>query len=424
MSTQDQLQEYIDGLTIVDTHEHLPDEENRPAENDVLAEWLTHYFSCDLVSAGLKPEDLERVRDSSGDLLERWDIVAPYWHAARSTGYGRSLDIAARGIYGIDGVGRDTIGDLDKAFRAAREKGGHYQRVLKDLSRIAVSIRDSGEPSPANGAFFVSTMRLDHFICDNSTLMQAARGVGVELHDIHDAKEAMERTLDRAFMSGKTVAIKSGLAYSRTLRYEKRTEADAEAELIQFLDNTKSTGWHAPAFLGRAWQDHMMHYMLKLADARGLPVQFHTGIQEGNGNRIVNSNPVHLTNLFLEYPNIKFDIFHIGYPYMAELSCLAKNFRNVFIDMCWAHIISPEASRRALVEWLDAVPANKISAFGGDYCFVDGVYGHAEMARRNVAMALAVKVEDGTFDLDRAKEIAHWLFIDNPARIFGLEGRV
>ena len=82
------------------------------------------------------------------------------------------------------------------------------------------------------------------------------------------------------------MTIKSGLAYARTLKYEKRTEADAEAELVEFLDNTKPTGWHAPAFLGRAWQDHMMHYMLKLADARGLPVQFHTGLQEGNGNRI------------------------------------------------------------------------------------------------------------------------------------------
>jgi len=427
MSAQDQLQEYIDGLTIIDTHEHLPDEENRPAENDVLAEWLTHYFSCDLVSAGLNPKDLERAKDSSGDLLERWDIVAPYWHAARSTGYGRALDIAARGVYGIAEVSRDTIVDLDKAFRAARERGGHYKRVLKDLSRISISIRDSDVPSPANEEFFVSTIHLDNFVCPGDSFVQEALDVGVELHDIHDAKAAMERALDKAFESGKTVTVKSVLAYGRTLRYEKRTEADAEADFVVFAERFNRTGLvgpQIPAPVGRAWQDHMMHHLMKLADARGLPVQFHTGIQEGNGNRIANSNPVLLTNLFLEYPNVKFDIFHIGYPYMAELSVLAKNFRNVFIDMCWAHIISPEASRRALVEWLDAVPANKISAFGGDYCFVDAVYGHAELARRNVAMALATKVEDDTFDLDRAKEIARWLFIDNPARIFGLEDHV
>ena len=119
---------------------------------------------------------------------------------------------------------------------------------------------------------------------------------------------------------------------------------------------------------------------------------------------------------------MSFDLFHMGYPFVMELGNLAKNFRNVNIDMCWGHIISPEAARRALVEWLDAVPANKISAFGGDYCFLDGSYGHQKLARANVAASLAQKVDDGTFDLERAREIATWILVDNPVRIFGLEG--
>ncbi|NQU10969.1 amidohydrolase family protein [bacterium] len=159
----------------------------------------------------------------------------------------------------------------------------------------------------------------------------------------------------------------------------------------------------------------------RIADAHGLTYQIHTGILEGIGNVLYHANPALLTNLFLEYENVKFDLFHMGYPYVMELGTLAKNFRNVFIDMCWGHIISPEAARRALVEWLDAVPANKISAFGGDYAFVEGVYGHQYLARGNVAAALAQKVADGSFDLDRAREIARWVFVDNPRRIFGLE---
>jgi hypothetical protein len=110
----------------------------------------------------------------------------------------------------------------------------------------------------------------------------------------------------------------------------------------------------------------------------------------------------------------------MGYPYQHTLSALAKNFSNVFIDMCWAHIISPEASVRALVEWLDAVPMNKIFAFGGDYAFVDAIYGHQLLARQNVARTLAQKVEDGCFGLDRAREIAHHIFIDNPTEVFRL----
>jgi hypothetical protein len=30
-------------------------------------------------------------------------------------------------------------------------------------------------------------------------------------------------------------------------------------------------------------------------------------------------------------------------------------------------------------------------------------------------------VSDGSFSLSRAKEVATWLFVDNPKRLFGLE---
>ena len=105
-------------------------------------------------------------------------------------------------------------------------------------------------------------------------------------------------------------------------------------------------------------------------------------------------------------------------------AALVKNFPNVFIDMCWAHIISPSVSVRSLAEWIDSVPANKISAFGGDYLFIDGVYGHQHIARENVSRALAIKVDDGFLDVDRAKEIARMIFYENPLKIFKLTGRI
>jgi len=424
VSAEEALLEYINDLWIVDTHEHLPTESARPQKADVLSEWLTHYFSSDLVSAGLPDADLERARDSSKDLMGRWRLVEPYWNAARSTGYGRSLDLSAQGIYGIDGVRGDTIQALNEAFVTAREKGAHYRHVLKDKGRIALSITDANPECDAE--FFASTVRMDQFIAppNPGDLVSAARAVDVRIHDLRDVKAALELALDKAFANEKVVTLKCGLAYSRTLRFDKVSEAKAEEDFNRFLFGSNVPGSQRNPAVGRDYQDHMMHHLLKLADERGLPFQFHTGLQEGNGNVIANANPVHLTNLFLEYGNVKFDVFHMGYPYVMELSNLAKNFRNVFIDMCWGNIISPEAARRALVEWLDAVPANKISAFGGDYCFVDGVYGHQKIARQNVAAALAQKVADGSFDVERGREIAHWLFVDNPARIFGLEGRL
>jgi len=90
--------------------------------------------------------------------------------------------------------------------------------------------------------------------------------------------------------------------------------------------------------------------------------------------------------------------------------------------MCWAHIISPAASRSALADFLDALPYTKISAFGGDYMFVDGVWGHLSLARENVARVLAEKVREGVFTREKALQIGLALFHDNPARIFRLQG--
>jgi len=117
------------------------------------------------------------------------------------------------------------------------------------------------------------------------------------------------------------------------------------------------------------------------ANKLGSIVQVHPGLFEGSENIIQNGDPSLMSNLFYEYPDVTFDIFHMGYPFQQTLSAIAKMFPNVYIDMCWAHIISPVASVNALSEWPETIPYTKICAFGGDFCFIDGVYGHQKIAR-------------------------------------------
>jgi len=83
--------------------------------------------------------------------------------------------------------------------------------------------------------------------------------------------------------------------------------------------------------------------------------------------------------------------------------------------------LNPAASVSALDDFLDAIPYNKISAFGGDYLFVDGVYGHLYISRLNVSRVLAGKISRGVFGESKALEIAKALYYDNPKRIFKLE---
>ncbi len=217
------------------------------------------------------------------------------------------------------------------------------------------------------------------------------------------------------------VAVKSALAYSRELLFDEVAESDAARDFDALMRGERSAPQGFHAFLSRPHRklgDYMFHHVMRLAEAHGLPVQIHTGLTAGNGNFLANSNPSHLTNLFFLYRKVRFDIFHIGYPYQGELSVSAKLFPNVYADFCWAHIVAPAAARRTLSDFLDTIPFNKIFAFGGDYRFPELTYAHARMARANVARVLAERVEEGLLSEDEAIEIGTALLRDNAARFF------
>jgi predicted TIM-barrel fold metal-dependent hydrolase len=166
----------------------------------------------------------------------------------------------------------------------------------------------------------------------------------------------------------------------------------------------------------------MFHQVVRLAEAHKFPFQIHTGLLAGNACFVENTNPKLLANLFHLYPGVKFDLFHIGYPYQEELGVLVKLFPNVYADFCWAHIISPPGSRRTLDEYLETVPVNKIMGFGGDYRFPELTYAHAKIARSNVAHVLTAKVESGLFSEDQALEVGRFLLRDNALKLFPPQG--
>lgn len=130
-------------IPVIDTHEHLSSkEEGLNKDRDILNEYLSHYMSSDLISAGLGYDNLKKVKDFTIPILKRWNIVEPYWERCRYTGYGRALDISVNKIYSVDGINKKTIEILNKKFKE-KNKPGHFEYVLKDLCGIKLSILDA-----------------------------------------------------------------------------------------------------------------------------------------------------------------------------------------------------------------------------------------------------------------------------------------
>ncbi|NLA57832.1 MAG: amidohydrolase family protein [Firmicutes bacterium] len=418
--------EAVETIPVIDTHEHLYDyvySDNRG--QDILAEYLMHYLRSDLVSAGLGPEELAKAVDPGLPLIQRWKLVEPYWEASRYTGYGRALDIAVSDIYGIDGIRGETIEELGEVFRQ-QDRLEHARYVLKELCNIEVSLLDigSGNCSVDPNLFRCAWQPEDYIMpfvdANGDALARVEANYGSEIRSLDDWMAAFVKELEARLTQG-IVALKIALAYVRSLRFEQVSYGVARDSFASALAAWRRRDVQSGSVFPRELQDFMMHYVLSVSNEKQLVIQVHTGLLEGNGNILSNSDPTLLNDLFLLYPEVTFDLFHIGYPYQGITTALAKMFPNVFIDMCWSHIISPSAAVSALADFLDAVPYNKICGFGGDYLFVDGVYGHLYLARRNISQALAEKVEEGVFSIDTAIGIAEHLLYQNPRRVFRLE---
>jgi len=242
----------------------------------------------------------------------------------------------------------------------------------------------------------------------------------MEIISLTDYLNALDSIIAKGTVKDKIVGLKCGVAYNRELFFEDIGK-DIAADLFdKMIKSSKDITEEESKKL----QDFMMHHVIQQAVLYNLPIQLHTGMLAGNWNRnpIENTNARHLVNLFLKYPKAKFVLFHGNYPYMEELTYLAKSFPNVYIDMCWMAIISPPASKQYLEEWLLTVPASKIMAFGGDIGRnVEWVYGHAVMARSIVAEVLAKMVNDKYYTEEEAIAIAGMILRNNAIDLYNIE---
>jgi hypothetical protein len=418
------LHEATARIEVIDTHEHILPESERTRQRVDFFTLAGHYAIDDLSSSGLPAADRALLEKPDVPTAKKWSVFEPYWRYVRRTGYGEALRIAIRDIYGTEDINTSTIERTNEAI-AVRNKPGLYREVLKKRSRIRYAINDEYwqiKPAAVDPEFFLMAKKFDWFVTPITPagLHRLEALADVSITNLDGLKRAMEKHFLLAVKLG-MVTVKSTLAYQRDLLFEETTTAEASADFEKLArgegvqpDENKQLE-HRPF---RTLSNHMYHHLVELAEAHRIPIQMHTGLQAGNGNYVQHTNPAQLTNVFLRYPRVQFDIFHIGFPYYHETTVLGKTFPNVFVDYCWMHIVSPTAARAALHEMLDSVPSNKIFGFGGDYRYPELSYAHLVMARRNIARVLAERVEDGSFTEEEAASIAKWLLYDNPAKLF------
>ena len=274
-------------------------------------------------------------------------------------------------------------------------------------------------PDTSGPEFFLYDLSWAGFCGGNVNPENISKEVGIEVKDLGTLREAMAAIF--AKYATCAIAVKAQHAYSRTLLWQERTDAEATAALEATLRDGHG---NVPVETHLALGDWCWARGVELAIQHDLPFKLHTGYYAGTDrmpvSRIRSGN---LCGLLAKYLDCRFVLMHISYPYCAELVALVKHYRNVYADLCWAWSIDPYSGVDFVRRFLHAAPANKLFAFGGDTGWPTSSAAYAIQARRWLTRALEAEVDDGLMSESDAIDVAMRVMRDNQYECFRLDSK-
>ena len=128
-SLREDLNAYLQQMTIIDAHEHLMPERDRVARQIDVLSLLSLYAWFDLMSAGLPTKGLKTaigdnyLTDHRVPLEEKWNRVWPYIQRIKHGSYYRATAIALRDLYGIADLNERTWREANERVSAANRPG-------------------------------------------------------------------------------------------------------------------------------------------------------------------------------------------------------------------------------------------------------------------------------------------------------------
>ena len=427
-SIDPEIKDRVEETYFIDTHEHLIEESTRladPQGNGFIAndDWsclLRQYSGSDLTSAGMSPEEGKKFFSPDTDVEEKWKILSPYWQRCRNSGYLKAVLHSIRRLYDEDDISAENVGRITEKLRA-RAKKGFYEEIIRDISRV-----ESCQVNSKEGVFMESEYPTLLF----QDLSSVAMSTDLEIEPLAEESnlpagslKEWKRIIDWYFdtYAPSAVAVKNQSAYRRRLNYDDVPESIADPLYARHAGGEVLRPEEAKA-LG----DHLFRYTLERATDYDLPVKLHTGYYAGVNKmplERLKNNASDLCPILVDFPDTRFVLMHVGYPYQDEFIALAKQYTNVYVDMCWSWIINPIASVRFLKEVLLCAPTSKIFTFGGDYSCVELVYGHSRIARQGITQTLSELVGEGWMSRNEALDVIEPIMRGNAYEVFSIEAK-
>ena len=422
----ERLRKELGNMYLVDAHEHLPSEEQWLAQEVNFTSLLGYAFG-DMVSAGMQMREATVFAGMS--IEEKWNWIRPFWRYVRNMGAGSLCRKALSMFFDVDDLNDSAIPIVQEKLNDLM-KPGIYQRLLQDEYNITVCVNVVAMTGISSSAVLAPILYTSNFaaVQRRNDIHMLEKVSNQEIYSLETYLRALDSVLEQGLRNG-LVGIKwHKLAYLRDIHYPIEGANVAEKCLDRILRMPARGGVASDTPVGfdemRPFHNFIQHHLVRRAIELDWPVQIHTGIFGGShGAQVSHANPTHLADLFLQYPQARFDLLHASYPYIRELTALVKLFPNVYINTSWFDILSPRAAKQYLREWITSVPINKILAFGGDHACVFLSCAYAETVRDTLARVLADEVTEGNMSEEYALDIAACMLRENAWAHFRLQER-
>lgn len=434
------LRQEIGKMHLVDAHNHLLSEETWLSTQE---DWtsLLGYCVTDLVSAGMSRDDLPLsgardarwgydygydLKEDQRDAAEKWEVVKPYWPYVRQMGSGDVTRRALQIFCDCDDLTDSTIPTIQEKLDKLKKLGA-YKEMLVEKGKIdaVVDVAMSVEENPPTD-IIAPQLFTDHF-----ARTQTRRHIYIleqvtkrDIYSLETYIQALDAMLEYSIVEKGMIGIKWHIfPYLRTMDFEISNPWDAAKCLDRILQMPARGGSGSAVAVGfdemRPFQNLVQNHLIQRSIELDVPIQIHAATLGVSYGGPLFGNPKTLIPLFLRYPKAKFNILHAGFPWCRELGTIAHLFPNVYINCSWLDILSPEAFRLFLKDWLvGAPPLNKIFAFGADQFTMLLTIACAERVKDFVADVLTDLVaerkmteDDALFSADcilRKNAWEHW----------------
>jgi len=415
------LRDFIHAIRIVDVHEHHMPEVLLGREVNLIQLFRQSYAGWTQARPYVLPsENRERDPMLAAAGPTTWESLAPFLENSGSAMFVRNLVGAILELHG-DGataITRDNWRALDDSVRKRHAQPDWCADVLGRAGIEHLITDPYSDPlldAPRTlGSNYHSVMRINAFACgwhpdsrdhNGNSAHALLRRCGVEPDSFEAYLAGLEKLVD-GLGARNQVALKNALAYDRDVAFDAPDETLAR----------QAWGKPNPAPAERkAFSDHVVDRLCRLAGERDIPMQMHLGTAIIRG-----SHPFKAIGLIERHPRTRFLLMHLAYPWSRDLLGLAFVYRNLWLDLTWSLLISPSHFKLALHEAIEVLPDESRLMFGGDNWHVEETYGAMHWARRLIGEVLDEKLAGGYFLRDDAERLARKILRENAIRFFKL----